>query len=158
LEVEENSMNRIKVLTLFIVLAFIIAACGGDETPEAPEEPVTTEAPPEAQADEPAVEPGAEEPPAGQPSSPLDTMEFVVDPNLIDVTWEWVQRTTTEGTEVLITVPNPEQYTLFFNADSTFSAQLDCNSGSGGYSTDGAGNFFMQLGPMTAAACPPESL
>ena len=85
-------------------------------------------------------------------------MAFVVDDNLVDVTWEWVQRTSNEGTEVLIEVPNPENYTLFFNADRTFSAQLDCNNGAGDYVTDGNGNIFMQLGPMTAAACSPESL
>ena len=85
-------------------------------------------------------------------------MEFAADANLIDVNWEWVQRTTTEGSEVLFTVPNPESYTLLFDGDGNFSAQLDCNSGNGEYSTDGSGNILMQLGPMTAAACPPESL
>ena len=40
-------------------------------------------------------------------------------------------------------VPNPENYSLFFNADQTFSAQLDCNNGAGEYVTDGKGNIFM---------------
>ena len=150
-------MKQIKFLILLTILAFVVAACGGQDSPTAAPtaEPPPTEAPAEAAAEEPP----AEEPPAEElPKSPLDTMAFEVDPNLIDVTWEWFQRTTTEATEVLFEVPSPENYTLFFNADQTFSAQLDCYSGSGAYVTDGVGNIFMQLGPMTAAACEPASL
>ncbi|UCG25952.1 MAG: META domain-containing protein, partial [Chloroflexota bacterium] len=157
-------MKPLKLLLLLTALAIAVAGCGGEETTVPTVAPTVepVEESTEAAAEESAV---AEEPtptfesaavPEG--TTPLDTMEFQVDPDLIDVTWEWFQRTTTEGTEVLLEVPNPKNYTLFFNADQTFSALLDCNNGAGEYVTDGNGNIFMHLGPMTAAECPPESL
>jgi putative lipoprotein len=157
------TMKKPMFLIIALLLAAILAACGGQE--EAPTV-APTAAPAEAEV-QPAVEEPAAEPttePAPEPTeetlpeSPLDQIEFAVDPNLVDATWEWVQRTTTTGDEVLLTVSNPENYTLLFNADATFSAKLDCNNGAGGYATDGNGSIFMQLGPMTAAACEPESL
>jgi putative lipoprotein len=153
-------MKRSLYLIAALLLAAILAACGGQE--DTPTVAPTAAPAEEPAAEEPTVEPTAEptQEPAEEaaPQSRLDTMEFVVDPDLIDVTWEWVQRTTGAGAEVLFTVPNPENYTLLFNADQTFSAKLDCNNGAGGYATDGSGGIFMQLGPMTMAACEPESL
>ena len=133
-------MRHFRPVLVILAIVLILVACTGEE--EATIEPT------------PTFE--SAEVPEG--TTPFDTMDFEVDPDLVDVTWEWYQRTTTEGTEVLLEVPNPEDYTLFFNLDQTFSAQLDCNNGTGDYVTDGNGNIFMQLGPMTAAACSPESL
>ena len=77
---------------------------------------------------------------------------------MIDVTWEWVQRTSNGGQEVLITVPNPESYTVLFDDEGLFSTQLDCNNGAGTYTSPSIGSIFMELGPTTRAACPPDSL
>jgi heat shock protein HslJ len=82
----------------------------------------------------------------------------VVDPSLIDITWEWVQRTSNVGEEPLIAVPNPENYTLLFGAEGTFTTQLDCNNAAGTYTSSDFGSIFMELGPMTQAACSPDSL
>ena len=136
-------MNKAKLITILAILALVIVACGGDEP-----EPTNT----------PSAEPVEQATAAPAPASPLESMEFVVDPDLIDVSWMWEQRTSNLGEEVLITVPDPENYTLTFNADATFNARLDCNNGSGAYATDGTGSIFMELGPMTRAACPEDSL
>jgi len=136
-------MYKAKLITLIVILVLAIVACDTDE-PQPTATPVL----------EPVVEPIAEP----DPVSPLENMEFVVDEDLVNVTWEWEQRTTNLGEEVLITVPSPEDYLLIFKPDATFNAKLDCNNGSGAYATDGSGNIFMELGPMTRAMCPEESL
>ena len=56
-----------------------------------------------------------------------------------------------------IVIPDPENYTLFFNEDGTFNAKIDCNNGSGAYANKYSGGIFMELGPMTMAACPDGS-
>ncbi len=166
-------MKKVTIL-LLIVLALVMAACGGsDTTDEAPvEEPgqeaeqEPTEAPPTEvpptevpPTEVPPTEEAAEEAPTEEAASPLDSMEHVPDPNLINITWEW-ERRNPNGNEVPeIIVPNPENYTLLFNEDGSFNAQLDCNNTIGSYATPSAGSIFMELsGPMTLAACGEESL
>ena len=82
----------------------------------------------------------------------------VVDQSLIDITWEWVQRTSNLGEEILIAVPNPENYTLLFDAEGMFTTQLDCNNAAGAYTSFDPGSILMELGPMTQAVCSPDSL
>jgi heat shock protein HslJ len=57
-------------------------------------------------------------------------------------------------------VPAADQanYTIEFKSDGTFSAKADCNQLSGTYTTSGSNGLTIVLGPMTLAACPPESL
>ncbi|MCZ7670471.1 MAG: META domain-containing protein [Chloroflexi bacterium] len=55
-------------------------------------------------------------------------------------------------------MPDPENYTLVFNEDGTFNAQVDCNRANGRYATSTTGSIFMEAGPMTMAACPEGSL
>jgi heat shock protein HslJ len=154
-------MKRITLLLSLIILTLLLVACGGEEptptlapTAEPVEEP--TQAPEVEPTEEPTQAPAAEVEPT--PASPLESMEFVVDPQLIDVIWQWEKRTNNGGGEAIITVPDLSQYTVLFNDDGTFNAQIDCNSGSGNYATDGTGSIFMELGPMTLAACEPGSL
>ena len=174
-------MKKATIL-LLIIMSLLLAACGGDEPaePEPTEAPVqesqaeadaaptdaqptdapATEVPP---AEEPAVEAApTEEPAAETPSetgSPLDSMEHVADPNLVNITWEWVRRDPNGNEIAEIIVPNPEDFTLLFNEDGSFSAKLDCNNGGGMYKTPTPGNIFMELsGAMTAAFCGEESL
>ena len=156
------------LLLLFLTVTLVLVACGGgEETPtaEPAEEPVqaaeeeATAVPP---TDVPPTEiPPTEVPPTAEPeateipesASPLDTMDHVPDPNLVEITWEWERRDPNGNAIEEIIIPNPEVYTLFFNEDGTFNADLDCNNGSGLYKTPTAGNIFMELGPMTMAAC-----
>jgi heat shock protein HslJ len=153
-------LKYLATLLTIVLLVGILAACGGDETPtpepqptativpESPTEPPPTEAPP-------TEVPPTEVPPT--PASPLASMEHTPDPLLVDKTWEWERRDSSEGSTE-ITVPNPDAYTLLFNEDGTFNATLDCNSAAGAYATDQSGSIFMELGPSTMAACGPDSL
>lgn len=148
------------IILLMTVLIFLLAACGGDEEPTT--EP--TAASDEVSTTEPtAVIEEATTAPTTVPTEEVPTIEptaqsSVVDPALIDITWEWVQHTSNLGEEVLITVPNPENYTLLFDAEGAFTTQLDCNNGAGSYTSSNPGSIFMELGPMTQAACGPDSL
>ena len=150
------------IALLFIILALILVACGGQEaTPEPTEAPAVQAEPTVAP---PTAVPPTEVPPTAIPPTeePAPTgvagMEHVADPALVDITWEWVRRAP-NGTEFAeLYIPNPENYTLLFNADGTFSAQVDCNNAAGMYATPAAGSILMELGPMTLAACEPGSL
>ena len=147
---------------ILVVLAMLLAACGGDDpTPTpvpaataVPVEPVATEAPVATEPPAVVVAPTA----IPVPTSPLDSMEHVPDPSLVNITWEWQRRDPNANESPNIEVPNPENYTLFFNEDGTFDAKLDCNNGSGSYKTPMPGEIYMELGPTTLAACPDGSL
>ena len=57
-------------------------------------------------------------------------------------------------------VPEADQsrYTITFESNGTYNAQADCNNLSGTYTTTGTGGLSIELGPMTMAACPEDSL
>ena len=55
-------------------------------------------------------------------------------------------------------VPDPENYTIEFKSDGTFSAKADCNQLSGTYTTTSSGGLTIVPGPMTLALCPDGSL
>ena len=71
-------------------------------------------------------------------------------------TWQWTASTTTVPASQSV-VPDPENYTITFNEDGTFSGKADCNQVSGGYSTTGS-NLTITPGPTTLMACPEGSL
>jgi heat shock protein HslJ len=71
-------------------------------------------------------------------------------------TWQWTASTTTVPASQSV-VPDPENYTLTFNTDSTFSGKADCNQVSGEYTTSGS-DLTLTLGPTTMMACPEGSL
>ena len=54
------------------------------------------------------------------------------------------------------TVPNPENYTIIFNATGTLQGKADCNNFSGAYSQQNG--FTIQLGPTQLAYCSEASL
>jgi heat shock protein HslJ len=73
-----------------------------------------------------------------------------------DIVWQWLSVTnqsTGEGT----TVPNPENYTITFNADGTLVGKADCNNFAGSYSQENGG-IIITLGPSTMAYCGDDSL
>ena len=155
-------MKKLTLLSI-LILALALAACGG-ENPTPTPEPVPTDPPPTVVI-EPTEAPVVEEPATAVPTredvaqtgTPLDTMEHNVDPNLVNKTWAWVARDPNGNASDPINITNPENYTLYFNEDGTFSAKMDCNQGQGQYATPDVGNIFMALGPMTMAACPEGS-
>ncbi len=155
-------MTKIYLIVL-ILLALALAACGEEATPtpapatEAPAETQPTEAATEVPPTEvpPTEVPPTEVPPT--PASPLAGMEHTADPRLIDVVWEWERRDSSNGTTEIF-VPDPASYTILFNEDGSFETKLDCNNAAGEYATPSPGSIFMELGPMTMAACEPDSL
>lgn len=69
-------------------------------------------------------------------------------------TWNWNR---TEYKDQVTTIENGENFQLTFNEDWTFSAKIDCNSGSGTYTATDTGSIKMTLGPVTEAYCGEES-
>jgi heat shock protein HslJ len=71
-------------------------------------------------------------------------------------TWLWTGSTTSVPASQSV-VPDPENYTIMFNADGTFAAKVDCNQVAGDYTTSGS-DLTITPGPSTLAACPDGSL
>ena len=71
--------------------------------------------------------------------------------------WQWTASTTKVPASQSV-VPDPENYTITFNTDGSFSAKVDCNNMSGTYTTTSSGGLAITPGPMTLAACGPETL
>ena len=80
-------------------------------------------------------------------SAPTDSIQEVV--------WQW-ESVTVKPTGDTTTVPDPENYTLIFKEDETFSGTADCNQISGTYSQ--ASGFTITVGPSTMAFCGEDSL
>ena len=155
-------MKKLTLISI-LILAIALVACGGSEPTPTPEA-VPTDPPPTVVI-EPTEEAAAEEPSTpiptrediSQTGTPLDSMEHNVDPDLVNKTWAWTARDPNGNTSDPINITNPENYTLYFNEDGTFSAKMDCNQAQGRYATPSEGSIFMELGPMTRAACPESS-
>ena len=142
---EKNEKMKKKVLITILIFALLLAACsGGGNT--ATVEP--TAVPPTEQPAEPTAASSVEEtaPPAGTTSAGLDA--------LTATTWMWVGFT---NPVEQYSVESPENYTLSFQDDGTVNIKADCNDAVGSYTVDGS-SIKIGVGPMTLAACPPESL
>ena len=72
-----------------------------------------------------------------------------------DINWQWVSLTN-QSTGETITVSNPENYTITFNADGTLTGKADCNAFGGTYSQENG--FTITLGASTMALCGEASL
>ena len=57
-------------------------------------------------------------------------------------------------------VPEADQskLTITFNTDGSYNAEADCNQLSGTYTTTGTGGISIELGAITMAMCPEDSL
>jgi len=67
--------------------------------------------------------------------------------------WQWVSFTSPMEQ---FDVEAPLGYLAQFNDDGTVNVVADCNNAVGSYQGEG-GKLEIQIGPMTAAACPPDS-
>lgn len=76
-------------------------------------------------------------------------------PELLGQMWYWQSYVDTAGVGNIV-VDDPSKYTLVF-LDGTYWILADCNSGSGRYIVDGS-SMTVEPGPITLAACGPESL
>ncbi|MFN2201938.1 MAG: SH3 domain-containing protein [Caldilineaceae bacterium] len=183
-------LTILAIVVLSFSLMAVLSACGGQPTEEqatpspseapaasmteAPTEAATeapTEAPTEPATEEPTAQPesttapetdagdGAEE---SVPQGPLASMEHTPDPMLVGFTWEWISRDPNGNDIEAITVDQPEDYTLLFDADGLYLAKVDCNNAAGAYATSNIEldkrRIFMAPGPVTLAFCGEDSL
>ena len=152
-------MKRLAIL-LSLVLLVALAACRQapatetQPTVEGAVETLPTEAP---AVEEPAATTDESAPTVEQPSE-TTPLAHTADPALTNTLWFWERRDANDGATTPIEVPNPSEYNLIFNDDGTFFAQLDCNRGSGSYTTPGDGSLMMELGMTSMAFCPEDSL
>ncbi|MAG35399.1 MAG: hypothetical protein CL878_04015 [Dehalococcoidia bacterium] len=79
-----------------------------------------------------------------------------VPPELLGAAWYWQRYEDTAGLRN-ITVADPAKYTLEFRQDKRYLIRADCNTGSGAFTVEG-GSLTLGQGPMTLAACEPDSL
>lgn len=70
--------------------------------------------------------------------------------------WQWTGSTYQGKTTP---VENPAQYEVVYHPDGVLEVKADCNRASGTYTFDGGmvGSVRVEMGPMTLAACGPES-
>ena len=66
------------------------------------------------------------------------------------IVWRW-ESVTNQTTRETTTVPNPEDYTITFNADGTLGGKADCNNFTGTYSQESG--LTITLGDSTLAFC-----
>lgn len=138
---------KIFLLSLLVLMTFAFTACIAPlATPTSVPATVT-----------PVAEPTATTA-SSESTSYVDQLEHIVDPNLVNKTWAWEKRDPNRNQVPEIVVSAPENYTLFFNEDGTFSAQMDCNTAGGRYATSSPGSIFMELGASTMAECGSGSL
>jgi heat shock protein HslJ len=121
-------MKKLSALVVVVLLAGLLVACAGTPAPAGP----SPTAPPAATAVGP------------------------VGASITDVVWQWQEliEASPAGQSV---VPNPDAYALVFRPNGTYYLQADCNSGSGTYGLEGD-RLALDLGGLTMAVCPPESL
>ena len=144
-------MKRTTLLLLLALIVFVVAACQ------------STEAPPTATT-MPTAEPATAVPTAEPTLEATDlpsTAEMAGPGTLTANPWQWESFT---DPLQQFDVEDPESYTLTFTEDSgaapgasgTVAIVADCNNALGSYTED-AGSLTIEIGPMTLAACPPDS-
>jgi heat shock protein HslJ/uncharacterized protein YraI len=140
-------MKKISVLLGIVLIVLLLAACNGGGETEVPTSAVPTEVQnPTPKPTEKVVE---------EKASMLELTSVPLE-DILDIKWQWTEWLEAEPASLSL-VPDAENYTLVFREDGTFTFQADCNVGSGEYTTDGS-NITLVLGPVTLAACSPDSL
>jgi len=120
-------MNKIKLFSIFILLALLLTACGGSG--EAIKGPT--------------LEP-TEEPDTSLPDEMLDTI------------WEWTEIKVTNPEAWSSPIVDPPNYTVFFNSDGFSDVEADCNFIQGQYEVAGE-NLNFSVGAPTYYVCGTES-
>jgi heat shock protein HslJ len=69
----------------------------------------------------------------------------------LEGTWQWTASTEAVPASQAV-VPDPENYTITFNADGTFTGKADCNQIAGTYTAEGT-DLTLVVGPSTLAFC-----
>jgi heat shock protein HslJ len=166
----ENASSRIAI-TVVVVVGLLIAAIlisnrpaaeAGSATailPTPTRPPTQTSAPTATKLPTQTSAPTATLRPT-QTSAPASTNTAEVQPTatsnpILNINWLWTS-VTEQSTNQIATVPDPNQYTLVFNADGTLSGVADCNTFSGTYSQNNG--LAIRITSVTNAACPEGSL
>jgi pimeloyl-ACP methyl ester carboxylesterase/heat shock protein HslJ len=137
---------RKSVLFVLLILSLLLAACSGGG--------ITATVEPSAVAPEAtslAVPTTVPSPTVEAPTPALPPDEALV--RLQANPWQWASFT---NPVEQYAIDNPQNYVLTFNEDGSVNIIADCNNAAGSYTTDGQ-SITIQVGPMTMAACPPES-
>jgi heat shock protein HslJ len=100
-----------------------------------------------------ACQPGTGTASPQQPSEAPTEQPAASAPSLTGPVWRWVSFADPLQS---FEIDEPDHYTLQFNLDSTVNIKADCNTAIGNYTLDGQ-SIQIELGPMTKAACPPDS-
>ncbi len=79
----------------------------------------------------------------------------VTQAEIVNIVWQWTS-VADRATDQTQTVPNPEDYTIVFNANGTLTGRADCNTFGGVYAQESG--FTIKLGPSTMAYCGEASL
>jgi uncharacterized protein YraI/heat shock protein HslJ len=125
------------LLLSLILVAGMLAACGGGETPT-----------PEELTEAPESEIPTEPPPAGPQQVPVTDIR--------NINWQWVELVETNPAAQSV-VPDPENYTLALFEDGTYAVTADCKSGIGNYTVDGS-QITLEPFPVTMQICSETSL
>ncbi len=144
----KHTKKLYSTFALLVLVALLLAACGG--APTAPPAPTA-----ESQLSTPAAQ-GAQGTPASQPATGQPQASPGSLQQLDGKVWQWTKTTYNDGRTV--NVPTPANYTIQFSvADGKVTVKADCNNVLGTFTAD-ATNMTITLGPSTMAACPPGSL
>lgn len=153
----KRSSNLLLLALTTLLLLLVLAACGLS-LPAASAPAAALQATPAATvAATPAATAVTETTPAAIVTTTVATTPTITTTAAITETvWQWTEfQDTAEEND--ITVDDPAQYTLTLLADGTAAIQADCNRAAGTYTLDGS-SLAIEIGPVTLAACPPESL
>jgi len=93
---------------------------------------------------------GADATPAARP------VEASADASLAGTSWQLVKITSMDDTTYAPS--DPLRYTLEFGTDGSVRLRTDCNSGTGSWSSESAGQLRFGIIAATRAQCPPGSL
>ncbi len=104
--------------------------------------------------------PAATEAPAGAaaaqtPAAPAESAAQAA--SLVGPVWQWEKFVDVATGKASMDVKDPQNYTVTFQADGTVAMKADCNNAAGTYTADGA-KLTISIGPVTLAACGPDSL
>lgn len=173
------SITLVLLLTLGVITV-VSFSLGCTEQEETSAEPSNNTTPAEANLTEPSVNASAELTeessaettdipdesatiPAGSSGSsestesPAEELEPISVDNITNIEWQWTSFQDADSPDNPVVVPSPENYTLTFSADGTFSFKADCSNGSGTYTLEG-NDLLLTLPVTTIADCGIESM
>ena len=131
---KHNHKNIYTLFCLFIGISLVLGACSSPASSPAP----TVKTEPTATA------------------APASGLEPITQEQLVGAVWQWSGGRAPLSSPPFL-VPDPEKYTLTFNADGSLFVQADCNTSRGTYKLSGS-QLTITLGATTLMACEPNSL